>query len=206
MRKPWVPWSWLIVLTGALSACAAGAGAEVAATEPAKALASETAENADCFVRVQGAEEAADDLNSLGRDAETIVVGVFEGYGLPHWNTADGNRPEKSDYVGSPASLVRPASITVVANLKGDQARAERAVQRGGEIGCDRFEYAGDTVLVTGKQFAFFLVPLLTNEGGQAQEQLILEAFPVTEDGDVETPKDGLLTMEDFEIALATGM
>ena len=206
VRRLLAPWATLVILTGAITACSVDPGAEATAPVSTKPAATDPVGEDDCFVRVQGPEAGADDLNSLRRDAQTIVVGVFDGFGPPHWNTQDGERPKKSDYFVSPASLVRPARITVVAELKGDEAAVERAVQRGGEIGCDKFEYTGDAVLVEGGEFAFFLVPLLTNEGDGTQEHLILEAFPVTDKDEVETPQDGLLSMADFESALAKGI
>lgn len=151
------------------------------------------------------AGQAADDVDSLRRDATSVIVGVFGGYGPAIWNTPDGRRPTQASFQSGPASLVRPIQIDVKGELKGARAMAERAVQRGGESGCDQVSYDGDPVLQDGRRYVFFLVPLVDNSGAQLDQQLVLAAWPVGPDDRVDTAKDGKVTLADLKDAIDNG-
>lgn len=158
-----------------------------------------------CIVFSVEAGQAADDVNSLRRDATSVIVGVFGGYGPAMWNTPDGHRPTRAEFQSAPASLVRPIQIDVKGELKGARAVAERAVQRGGERGCDQITYDGDPVLEDGRRYVFFLVPLADNVGAQLEQQLVLAVWPVGPDDRVDTAKDGKLTLAELKDAIDNG-
>lgn len=188
----------------ALAACSVPAGARPSvSTTPSPQPSPSTTD--DCIVISVDGGEAADDINSLRRDATAVVVGVFGGYGPAIWSTPDGHRPTRAEMDAAPASLVRPIQIDVKGELKGARAAAQVAVQRGGERGCDRLTYEGDPALEQGRRYVFFLVPLVDNAGLQLDEQLVLAAWPVGPEDRVNTPKDGNLSLDELKEAVDKG-
>ncbi len=176
-----------------------GAGAQAKTAEPTPAF------TGDCLTLVVEAGEASRAINDLRRDATTVVVGTFVGYGEAQWTTPDGHRPTAAEFQADSARLVRPLEIQLPGEVKGAREAANHAVQRGGTSGCDNVSYSNEPTLVEGQKYVFFLVPLLASNQSQTEEFLVLDEFPVGGDGRVNTPVDGVLTMDEFTAGIQHG-
>jgi hypothetical protein len=144
-------------------------------------------------------------IASLRRDATSVVVGTFGGYGNARWTTPDGHRPTREEFQSGPARLVRPLGIGVNGQIKGARTAAARAVQRGGTTGCDSVTYGNELALHEGQRYVFFLVPLRDSLENVTEDYLLLDAFQVGPGDRVTTPADGTFSMADFTDAVLHG-
>ena len=194
----------LMVLVLLVSGCAAGAASSEVAVDSAgiDALPGETG-SGDCIeIKVMSSAGPPDDLREL---ATEVVLGTFVGYGPSRWNTPDGHRPSKVEAQQKPARLIRSLIITPIEQIVGSGSSIDRAVVRGGILGCDRVSFDVDTPLTAGATYVFFLFPIQNSEGQLSGDQSMIMAWPVHPDGTVSTGAYGDLQLDAAKDVIING-
>jgi len=132
--------------------------------------------------------------------SSTVLVGTFQGYEKARWNTGSGDRPTGSENLG--ILIVRPTNIEASKALRGDIAFAQDTVVPGGEVGCSRQTFSSDPILIEGQAYVLFLAddPESSHQGSATK--LVGWAWPLTADGLVETPLEGLLEISSIQSTL----
>jgi hypothetical protein len=123
------------------------------------------------------------------------------------WNTKDGEQPAGGDRArpGFTPSVVTPVHLRVERWIRGDKGPAAiRAVNPGGIAGCVEHTVSNAPLLEKGRKYAFFLQPSRdANLIRHPELPQVIVAWPVTDDGTVETVHDGTLGPDEFEDAVA---
>jgi hypothetical protein len=137
--------------------------------------------------------------------ATDIVVGVFQGYGPPRWNTPDGHRPTTEEVQQTSVVIEHPLSIDLVSELRGDGAAAQHAIAAGGSIGCDRVSFDNDMPLLAEQRYLFFMLPVNDSVGQLSGNFLVFGAWPVGDGDIVETAHEGPMPLAEVRIAIEGG-
>jgi hypothetical protein len=137
--------------------------------------------------------------------ATDIVIGVFQGYGPPRWNTPDGHRPTSEEVRETSPRIVQSLSIDPVSELLGDGAAAQNAIVAGGSIGCDRVSFDNDMPLLAGRRYLFFMLPVNDSVGQPSGNFFVFEAWPVGDGDIVETAHEGPMALAEVRTAIEEG-
>jgi hypothetical protein len=168
-----------LLLVAALSGCARAA--------PASGVAQATVSPSpdDCIeIVVSSSAGPPEDVRTV---ATEVVHGMFDGYGPSRWNTPDGHRPSKLEAQQKPARLIRSLLFTPFEQVVGTGSSLDRAMVPGGVSGCDRVSFDVVAPLTPGDRYVFFFAPVRDSEGSMAGDLMLIDAWPVLEDGSVST-------------------
>jgi hypothetical protein len=145
-------------------------------------------------------DEIPPTLSQRGGVSSDVLVGNFEGFGDPYWDTADGNRPSSEEVGSGHARILTPVVLSIDRELKGRSESASTATISGGQIGCDVFLVSGNPVLDADARYVLFLTEVLTER--DATVPRLIAAWPVDANDIVDTPLDGELTLDELDNAL----
>jgi hypothetical protein len=137
--------------------------------------------------------------------ATDILVAIFRGSGPAEWNTPDGHRPTSQEVQETTARLVRPLSLELLSEVRGDGAAAQHAIVAGGSLGCDKVSYDNDMPLLAGERYLFFMSPVDNSVGQHSGNFLVYAAWPVDDADIVETANEGPMPLADVRSAIEQG-
>lgn len=184
----------VVVLTGCYGA-QTGGEPPVGSDLPPDPTPGATLSDDECFVLHGIREPIPQTIDNMTALATVILVGTFEGYGKPMWNTPDAARPTYEEFTNTSARIVRPVMLDVETALRGLKDAAEGARVTGGEIGCDSVTYEPDLSLVAGTRYVCFLAPTAESSGEVVSSLIPIDAWVVAADV-VETRLDGSTSLE----------
>ena len=130
----------------------------------------------ECFEFVETGVPSTMPPRDVLDESSNVVVATFRGYEEAVWNTPDGTRPTREAFQEG-ARLVTPLALDVERALRGDAGAAARAVEIGGESGCDLVDY-GWPDLVAGERYVILLGPLVDSTGAPSEHLLLLAGWP----------------------------
>jgi hypothetical protein len=171
--------------------------------KPAGPSPDSTLSDDECYVLHGTREPLPHSIETMAALSSVIVVGTFEGYGKPFWNTPNGARPTHEELTTSSARIVRPVLIAAEAALRGSVDETANALVAGGEIGCDSITYDPDLSLNVGVSYVLFLAPIADSSGKVGVSVVPLDGWPVRKDDVVDTPLDGQQTLIALTAAIA---
>jgi hypothetical protein len=127
-------------------------------------------------------------------EVRSIEEGIF--------NTPGGERPDPSRGPGEGynPTVLTPVNLSVSDALYGPDGRNElRVVNAGGKAGCIEYQVMDAPRLDVDRTYAFFLRPsTFSDEKPRPELPEISEAWPVDEDGKIETAEDGVLSVDEL--------
>lgn len=191
----------IIAIAGLVAACAPLSG-PIGNGQPA-----EGSPVPDCYQVNESVDTPPRTIANLSRVTTSVVIAEVTAIEDGIWNTRDGRKPGGSapGAPGSSAGIVTPTNLDIERSVRGDAGPgALRVLNPGGTAGCVTHIVDNAPRIVIGGRYAFFLQPAADAEGVRHPDVLqIVEAWPVSEDGLVETLHDGVLALDDFEAAVA---
>jgi hypothetical protein len=161
----------------------------------------------DCYQVDESVDTPPRTIANLSRVTTSVVIAEVTAIEDGIWNTRDGRKPDRGvpGAPGSNAGIVTPVNLDIERSVHGDAGPgALRVLNPGGTAGCVVHTVDNAARIVAGGRYAFFLQPGADAEGVRHPDvPQIIEAWPVSEDGLVETLYDGTLSLDDFEAAVA---
>ena len=134
-----------------------------------------------------------------------VIIGTVDGIGPARWNTDSGERPEVAEATDWPrnGAIFRPVTIAIDRLAKGSISTTTLIIRHlGGTVGCDRFDVYGQTELEVGRQYALFLDFALDISGQRAPQFFDGDAWPVGDDGIIQSPLEGGFSVDSFVAAV----
>ncbi|HLO36737.1 MAG TPA: hypothetical protein VK194_11665 [Candidatus Deferrimicrobium sp.] len=132
-----------------------------------------------------------------------VVVAEVKSIEAGVWNTTDGRQPDRGVKNGPKFNpeVETPINLQVDDPWFGDAGPgALRVVNPGGSAGCVEYHVSNAPDPQIGRTYVFFLQPSPDADGQRHPElPLVLEAWPVDDTGQVETPHDGSLSLASLE-------
>lgn len=138
-----------------------------------------------------------------------VVLGTVEGIEPGAWNTKSGERPDQLADVGPDnpdmGMIYRPVTIKTTEAIRGDAGAGLTVRWLGGQAGCEfaAIESGSQVDLKVGSEYAFFLGPSVEADGTYGSDLMILEAWPVDDEGQISTPLEGQVDVQEFSQSVA---
>lgn len=127
-----------------------------------------------------------------------VLIGRVEEMGTARWNTDSGERPEGTRWPRN-GMIYRPVTIAVDRLVKGSVSIPTLTIWHlGGTVGCDHFSVAGQTDLEVGSEYALFLDLALGISGQRVTQLFDGDAWPLGENGKVQSPLEGDFSVDSF--------
>lgn len=188
----------LLALTTFVGACVSGAGAS-SSPVPSDITAINPQPSPECITTDVNVDAIPPTVANLMGFSTDVFVAQVKSIEAGVWNTKDGTPPGKGVKAGPKfdPSIVTPVNLQVTDTWFGDAGPgAIRVVNRGGTAGCSAFNVNIAPDLQKGSTYVFFLQPSTDADGqGRPDLPVVLRAWPVDANGQVQTPEDGSLSL-----------
>jgi hypothetical protein len=151
-----------------------------------------------CYIRNEAVDTPAYTIAFLMDYTTAVVVASVDSIEEGIFNTPGGEPPDRPPEEGYDPAVLTPVNLAVSSVIEGDQeAGPLRVVTPGGRARCVLHQVSNAPHVETGVTYVFFLHPSVQSNGKRNPElPEMLVAWPLRDDGTVQTTEDGVLTVE----------
>jgi hypothetical protein len=153
----------------------------------------------DCSVTHESVDRLPDSIHNLAPFVDRILIGEVDSIDPGRFNTGDGQMPPADRPHGPDWNprIVTPIVVDVVLVVAGDgTVGPSRLVIDGGSVGCIQHIIQPTPRVQLGASYVLLTQPsVLADMTRDPTVPALLDAWPVTDDGLVETEQDGTLTI-----------
>jgi hypothetical protein len=162
--------------------------------------------NPRCYGRSEAVDTPPYTIAFLMEYTTAVVVARVDSIEDGIFNTPGGVAPDRPPAEGYDPGVLTPVNLRVASVIEGNQGtRTMRVVNRGGQAGCITQQVSNAPQVETGVTYVFFLHPSVYSNGVHRPElPEMLVAWPVNDNGTVQTEEDGTLTVEELTDKVAS--